>query len=682
MQAGSATNWLTVAAGDAHSVGWRTDGTLWGWGRNQYGELGIGGTATMVLAPTQASLSTELPLSVTTLPASSITTTTATLNGNLTGLGSASSAQVSFQWGLTTSYGNTTTAQTRTGTGGFSFALSGLSPQTTYHFRARAVGDSTVYGPDIAFTTATPATTPPAVTTGDAGDVGLDTAQINGNLTSLGTDSSVSVSFQVGTLPGVYGYETPQQVRDSVGTFQFNLSGLASGTTYYYRAKAVGDGTSYGTERSFITATPPAVTTGNASGVTATSVTLNGSLTSLGSASSVSVSFQLGTSPGAYGFETAAEVRNSTGSFQFSVSSLASGTTYYYRARATGTGTSYGLEKSFNTTTPPAVTTNDASSITTSSATLNGDLSSLGSASSVSVSFEWGTSPGVYGHETTAEARISTGAFQFSLGGLAGGATYFYRARAAGDGTSYGMERSLTTAALPAATTIDASSIGANSARLNGNLTSLGSAGSITVCFAWGTSAGSYPHETTVQAMVSTGSFHFDLGGLSPGTAYYYRAKVGGGGETVYGLEKSFTTGRSAAVVGANPGSGKRGQVLTVTISGTNLEAATAVSFGPGIAVKSFAVNGSTGITAEIAIDADAESGARDVSVTTGWGTATKADGFSVAGGGGGVCGGGVAAVPGATSELTTTLAALVVLLGAWYCLRKRRRAEDGGICT
>jgi hypothetical protein len=182
--------------------------------------------------------------------------------------------------------------------------------------------------------------------------------------------------------------------------------------------------------------------------------------------------------------------------------------------------------------------------------------------------------------------------------------------------------------------------------------------------------------------MVSTGSFHFDLGGLSPGTAYYYRAKVGGGGETVYGLEKSFTTGRSAAVVGANPGSGKRGQVLTVTISGTNLEAATAVSFGPGIAVKSFAVNGSTGITAEIAIDADAESGARDVSVTTGWGTATKADGFSVAGGGGGVCGGGVAAVPGATSELTTTLAALVVLLGAWYCLRKRRRAEDGGICT
>jgi alpha-tubulin suppressor-like RCC1 family protein len=682
-QAGSATNWLKVAAGDAHSVGWRTDGTLWGWGRNWYGELGLGGYIEKVLTPTQVSLSTELPLSVVTLAAGSISTTGATLNGNLTGLGSASSAQMSFQWGLTTSYGNTTTAQTKTGTGGFSFGLSGLSPQTTYHFRAKAVGDSTVYGGDMAFTTATPSTIPPTVTTGDAGDVGLDSAQLNGNLTSLGTDSSVSVSFQVGTLPGVYGYETPQQVRDSVGTFQFNLSSLAAGTTYYYRAKAVGDGTGYGTERSFTTATPPAVTTGNASGITATSATLSGNLTSLGSASSVSVSFQLGTSPGAYGFETTAEVRNSLGSFQFSVSSLASGTTYYYRARATGTGTSYGLEKSFTTTTPPTATTGDASSITTSSATLNGDLKSLGSASSVSVSFQWGTSPGVYGNETTVEVRGSTGAFQFNLGGLSSGTTYYYRAKAAGDGTSYGMERSLTTATLPAVTTIDASSsISTNSARLNGNLTSLGSAGSITVNFVWGTSPGSHPNETTVQAMVSMGAFHFDLGGLAPGTTYYYRARVNGGGEAVYGLEKSFTTGRSPAIVDVDPAGGKRGQVLRVTISGANFAGASAVSFGPGIAVRSFSVSGSTGITAEIAIGADAEPGARDVSVTTGWGATTKADGFSVAGGGGGVCGGGTAVVPGAPSEMTTTLAALGALLGAWcWLLRKSRREGGGGVC-
>jgi phosphodiesterase/alkaline phosphatase D-like protein len=678
-RAGTATNWLAVAAGDAHSVGWRTDGTLWGWGRNQYGELGIGGTATMVLVPTQAALSTELPLSVVTLAAGNVSATGAALNGNLTGLGSASSAQVSFQWGLTTSYGNTTTPQTKTGTGGFSFALSGLSPQTTYHYRARAVGDSTVYGGDMAFTTATPTSTPPTVTTGDAGNVGLDSAQLNGSLTALGTDTSVNVSFEMGTLPGVYGYETTPQVRNSTGAFQHALSGLAGGTTYYYRAKAVGDGTSYGAEKSFTTATPPAVTTGNASGVTATSAVLNGNLTSLGTASSVSVSFQMGTSPGVYGSETTPEARYSVGTFQFNVSSLASGTTYYYRARAVGSGTGYGAEKSLTTGAPPTVATNDSSSVTTISATLNGNLSALGGASSVSISFQWGTSPGVYGNETTPEVKNATGAFQFNLSGLSGGTTYYYRAKAAGDGTSYGMERSLTTAAFPVVTTADASAVSANSARLNGNLASLGTAGSVAVSFVWGTSPGSYPQETTVQAMMSAGAFYFDLSGLAPGTTYYYKARASGG-EAIYGLEKSFTTGRSPAVSVANPDSGKRGQELTVIISGANFEGASAVSFGPGIVVRSFAVNGSTRITAEIAIDAAAEPGAREVSVTTGWGTAAKVGGFKVAGGGGGVCGGGTGIAPGAPGEMAVILAALGVLFGAWNWLLRKRRSM--GVCA
>jgi hypothetical protein len=176
--------------------------------------------------------------------------------------------------------------------------------------------------------------------------------------------------------------------------------------------------------------------------------------------------------------------------------------------------------------------------------------------------------------------------------------------------------------------------------------------------------------------MMSAGTFYFDMSGLAQGTTYYYKARVNGGGEAVYGLEKSFTTGRSPAIVDMDPAGGKRGQVLTVTISGANFAGATAVSFGPGIAVKSFSLGGSTAITVDIAVDADAEPGARDVSVTTGWGTAAKADGFRVAGGGGGVCGGGTAAMPGAPSEMTTTLGALGTLLGAWYWLVRRGRSR------
>ncbi len=43
---GSDTNWQTVAAAYYHTMALRTDGTLWAWGANSYGELGIGSLTT------------------------------------------------------------------------------------------------------------------------------------------------------------------------------------------------------------------------------------------------------------------------------------------------------------------------------------------------------------------------------------------------------------------------------------------------------------------------------------------------------------------------------------------------------------------------------------------------------------------------------------------------------------
>jgi hypothetical protein len=111
---------------------------------------------------------------------------------------------------------------------------------------------------------------------------------------------------------------------------------------------------------------------------------------------------------------------------------------------------------------------------------------------------------------------------------------------------------------------------------------------------------------------------------------------------------------------------------LTVTISGTKFDGATAVSFGAGITVEDFNVDSSTVITAEIAINAGATKGARDVSVTTPSGTGTKTDGFTVAGGGGGICSGGALAAPAGPSEMTTVLAALGILFGVGYLLVRR----------
>lgn len=54
-QVGSSTDWVSIAAGFFHAVATKTDGTLWTWGRNQFGQLGLGtsGTYTAKSSPTQ-----------------------------------------------------------------------------------------------------------------------------------------------------------------------------------------------------------------------------------------------------------------------------------------------------------------------------------------------------------------------------------------------------------------------------------------------------------------------------------------------------------------------------------------------------------------------------------------------------------------------------------------------------
>lgn len=94
------------------------------------------------------------PLSVTTIAPKKVGSTSATLRGRLTSLGTASSVVVYFEWGTTTEYGSTTTdPRTMNSTGGFSATITGLTESTTYHFKAVAEGNDTAYGLNKIFTT-------------------------------------------------------------------------------------------------------------------------------------------------------------------------------------------------------------------------------------------------------------------------------------------------------------------------------------------------------------------------------------------------------------------------------------------------------------------------------------------------------------------------------------------------
>src|SRR5690606_36322020 len=52
VQIGSADNWVIVTAGDAYTLGIKSDGTLWAWGHNGEGQLGDG-TTTNRTSPVQ-----------------------------------------------------------------------------------------------------------------------------------------------------------------------------------------------------------------------------------------------------------------------------------------------------------------------------------------------------------------------------------------------------------------------------------------------------------------------------------------------------------------------------------------------------------------------------------------------------------------------------------------------------
>ncbi len=474
-----------------------------------------------------------------------------------------------------------------------------------------ATGTSTVFTADNAGTgtiaadhsTATDDTTGtitvsailPVVTTATVSSITTTTAQSGGEVTSDGggTVTARGVCWSTSANPTTAGSHTTDGTGD--GTFTSNLTSLTEDTLYYYRAYATSEaGTSYGAELTFTTEDPPTVSTTAASSVTWNSAVLNGNLTYVGSAASVDVSFEWGTtSGGPYPNTTTAETVSSTGTFDASITSLSANTTYYFRAVADAgdSGTSYGSEQSLTTDDPPTVSTTAASSITWNSAVLNANLSDLGSAASVDVSFEWGTtSGGPYPNTTTAETVSSTGIFDASITSLSANADYYYRAVADGgdSGTSYGDEQSFTTDPTFAdvVTSSVISGVTSGSATVSGEVISDGGLTVTRRGFCWSTSSNptvepSAPAEGGVPSALSdestnegsgVGPFSSELKPLSAGTTYYVRAYAENSLGITYGNEQMFSTeqdGREAASAFINePGS----QLIYLLDTGINAE--------------------------------------------------------------------------------------------------------------
>ena len=121
-----------------------------------------------------------------------------TLNGNLTSLGSATSVTVYFNYATdayytanNNTYNNTTSTQTMTASGSFTFNITDLTPGTEYHFQAVTNGGTNItrYGSDMTYSTAISTTSATSTTTTQSISntiIGTGTVDVSNDVTSSG----------------------------------------------------------------------------------------------------------------------------------------------------------------------------------------------------------------------------------------------------------------------------------------------------------------------------------------------------------------------------------------------------------------------------------------------------------------------------------------------------------------
>jgi len=178
----------------------------------------------------------EIP-SVATFPATNQTTNSVRLNGSVNPNNHPTANK--FEWGTSTSYGNTVDAipDSVTGTASVNilYDLSGLTYNTTYHYRVKATNSAgTGYGSDMTFTTGSP----PILYTFPATEISQNSARLNGTIDAGGIPTAVS--FEYGTSTA-YGSVITADPDSSLANGFINVSALLSGlmpnTTYHFRIK-------------------------------------------------------------------------------------------------------------------------------------------------------------------------------------------------------------------------------------------------------------------------------------------------------------------------------------------------------------------------------------------------------------------------------------------------------------
>ena len=527
------------------------------------------------------------PPTVTTIAASSVSASGATLNGTINSNGATTAVTFCYSTSnkvadnlltdciaIPTATPSSISGATN-GNNSVSKVLTGLTAGTTYYFQV--IGDNrqgTASGEVLSFTTSP---TAPAVTTKSPG-VGSTTATLNGVVNAKGAATankfcySLSGTTSNGALSNCISGQLTASPSSSTGTndtdVSVGISGLTANTTYYYQVIGVNSvGTTYGLVVSF-KAGAPGATTVSASSVGSTTATLYGNISSNGADTTVEFCYSSDDTQTTLGILDACSTKvtattnssvlgtnNAQVAATYNATGLTQGTTYYFQILGRNSrGTSYGNILTFSPG-GPTTTTNPATNVNSNSAKLNGSIN-WNNVSNTTGKFCYGTSPsetaGSLDECTLVDSSpadiTSDAVIEFLLTGLSGGTKYYFQA--IGDnpnGTNYGKILFFTTDPTPLATTGSATSVTQSGATLNGSATA-----ELTdpfFCYSSTRPITSFDPQNC-QIAVGSGtlsSYTASISGLAANTNYYFQIFGKRDGEWVNGAINEFITNAVAA---------------------------------------------------------------------------------------------------------------------------------------
>ncbi|MFY9307870.1 MAG: fibronectin type III domain-containing protein, partial [Bacteroidia bacterium] len=400
------------------------------------------------------------------------------------------------------------------------YNVTGLTSNATYYYRVRASNGCSASSNSNTVTVFTTAPNAPAAAA--ASNFTCTSFNANWSVASGATGYFIDVSTSAAFASFVTGYNNL-----SLGLVTtYNITGLTSNTTYYYRLRASNGCNTSGNSNTItvITTSPNAPNATAASNFTCTSFNANWS-----AASGATVYFlDVATDASFTGFVSGFNNLSVNNVTTYNVTGLTSNTTYYYRLRA-GNGCSTSANSNtitVFTTAPNAPAASAASNFTCTSFNANWAAVSGATNYFMDVSTEANFSSFVSGYSNLSVGLVTT----YNITGLTSNTTYYYRIRSGnGCSTSPNSNTIIVFTTAPNAPNAAAAS--------NFTCTSFNAN--------WGASVGATEYFLDVSTSAAFTDFvsgynglnvalvtTYNVTGLSTNTSYYYRTRAANGCDT------------------------------------------------------------------------------------------------------------------------------------------------------